>query len=65
MDSSCSGGTPFKRIIDQQNRDASNQQDRLVNNSGASGNQVCPLFSSLLNVGLYSFHFKRALCVAC
>ncbi|CEJ94198.1 hypothetical protein VHEMI09746 [[Torrubiella] hemipterigena] len=34
MDSaSCSGGTPFKRLIDHQSRDVSQHQDRLVHHS--------------------------------
>ncbi|KAK7426008.1 hypothetical protein QQZ08_007456 [Neonectria magnoliae] len=33
-DASCSGGTPFKRLIDHQSRDVSQHQDRLVNRAG-------------------------------
>ncbi|KAI5467647.1 hypothetical protein BGZ63DRAFT_399210 [Mariannaea sp. PMI_226] len=36
-DASCSTGTPFKRLIDQQGRDVSRQQDRLVGRPGAQG----------------------------
>ncbi|KAH8170881.1 hypothetical protein LIA77_09662 [Sarocladium implicatum] len=38
-DASCSGSTPFKRLVDHQQRDVSHHQDRLVNQSlpGAPG----------------------------
>ncbi|CAH0029925.1 unnamed protein product [Clonostachys rhizophaga] len=32
-EASCSGGTPFKRFVDQQNRDVSHHQDRLFHNA--------------------------------
>ncbi|RSL94734.1 hypothetical protein CDV31_014175 [Fusarium ambrosium] len=38
-DASCSGGTPFKRLIDHQARDVSHHQDRLVN-SGPQGSNA-------------------------
>ncbi|KAH8722217.1 hypothetical protein BGZ61DRAFT_476115 [Ilyonectria robusta] len=34
-DDSCSGGNPFKRLTEQQSRDGSRHQDRLVNRPGA------------------------------
>ncbi|ODA75872.1 hypothetical protein RJ55_08513 [Drechmeria coniospora] len=34
---SCSGGTPFKQLIDHQSRDVSHHQDRLVDRSGING----------------------------
>ncbi|KFA66581.1 hypothetical protein S40285_07311 [Stachybotrys chlorohalonatus IBT 40285] len=34
-DASCSGTTPFKRLVDQQNRDVSHHQDRLRDHSSA------------------------------
>ncbi|CAM1506506.1 Fc.00g061470.m01.CDS01 [Cosmosporella sp. VM-42] len=34
-DASCSGGTPFKRLVDHQARDVSHHQDRLVDRTGA------------------------------
>ncbi|KAF1734062.1 hypothetical protein CRV24_005597 [Beauveria bassiana] len=40
-DASCSGGTPFKQLIDHQSRDVSHHQDRLVN-----GNQTRGAFRS-------------------
>lgn len=59
-DNSCSGGTPFKRIVDQQNRDASNQQDRLVNNNGGpSGAQVRNYSSRSLSISDIMFPFPR------
>ncbi|KPM37867.1 hypothetical protein AK830_g8711 [Neonectria ditissima] len=33
-DASCSGGTPFKRLIEHQSRDVSHHQDRLVDRAG-------------------------------
>ncbi|KAF4980970.1 hypothetical protein FZEAL_3127 [Fusarium zealandicum] len=36
-DASCSGGTPFKRLIDHQGRDVSHHQDRLIDRAGAQG----------------------------
>ncbi|KAF4446414.1 peroxin 20 [Fusarium austroafricanum] len=36
-DASCSGGTPFKRLIDHQARDVSHHQDRLVDRAGPQG----------------------------
>ncbi|KAM5350505.1 hypothetical protein ACJ41O_007010 [Fusarium nematophilum] len=36
-DASCSGGTPFKRLIDHQSRDVSHHQDRLVDRAGPQG----------------------------
>lgn len=39
-DASCSGGTPFKRLIDHQSRDVSHHQDRLVDRSGAQSHNV-------------------------
>ncbi|KAH6900577.1 hypothetical protein B0T10DRAFT_555112 [Thelonectria olida] len=36
-DPSCSGTTPFKRLVDQQGRDATLQQDRMVGRPGAQG----------------------------
>ncbi|KAM4063126.1 hypothetical protein HRG_010310 [Hirsutella rhossiliensis] len=36
-EASCSGGTPFKRLIDHQSRDVSHHQDRLVDRSGVNG----------------------------
>lgn len=41
-DASCSGGTPFKRLVDHQARDVSHHQDRLVN-SGPQGSNVSPV----------------------
>ncbi|OAA50999.1 peroxin 20 [Beauveria brongniartii RCEF 3172] len=40
-DASCSGGTPFKQLIDHQSRDVSHHQDRLIN-----GNQTRGAFRS-------------------
>ena len=40
-DASCSGTTPYKRLIDHQTRDASHHQDRLVNHSGGNDYGVC------------------------
>ncbi|PFH62742.1 hypothetical protein XA68_12170 [Ophiocordyceps unilateralis] len=34
---SCSGTTPFKRLVDHQSRDVSHHQDRLVDRGGANG----------------------------
>ena len=39
-DASCSGGTPFKRLIDHQARDVSHHQDRLVDRAGPQGHSV-------------------------
>ncbi|RGP75648.1 peroxin 20 [Fusarium longipes] len=36
-DASCSGGTPFKRLIDHQARDVSHHQDRLIDRAGPQG----------------------------
>ncbi|KAM0299983.1 hypothetical protein HYE67_005720 [Fusarium culmorum] len=36
-DASCSGGTPFKRLIDHQARDVSHHQDRLTDRAGPQG----------------------------
>ncbi|OAA62968.1 hypothetical protein ISF_04844 [Cordyceps fumosorosea ARSEF 2679] len=36
-EASCSGGTPFKQLIDHQSRDVSHHQDRLVNGSQPLG----------------------------
>ncbi|ATY65633.1 hypothetical protein A9K55_001795 [Cordyceps militaris] len=36
-DASCSGGTPFKQMLDHQARDVSHHQDRLVNGNQARG----------------------------
>ncbi|RBR25920.1 uncharacterized protein FIESC28_01193 [Fusarium coffeatum] len=36
-DASCSGGTPFKQLIDHQGRDVSHHQDRLVGRGGPQG----------------------------
>ncbi|KAK5987771.1 hypothetical protein PT974_11904 [Cladobotryum mycophilum] len=36
-EASCSGGTPFKQLIDHQARDVSHHQDRLVDRAGALG----------------------------
>ncbi|XWX01939.1 hypothetical protein V2A60_009971 [Cordyceps javanica] len=36
-DASCSGGTPFKQLMDHQSRDISHHQDRLVNGNQARG----------------------------
>ncbi|KJZ74603.1 hypothetical protein HIM_05953 [Hirsutella minnesotensis 3608] len=36
-EASCSGGTPFKRLLDHQSRDTSQYQDRLVDRSGVGG----------------------------
>ncbi|CEI41291.1 hypothetical protein FVEN_g3560 [Fusarium venenatum] len=36
-DASCSGGTPFKRLIDHQARDVSHHQDRLIDRNGPQG----------------------------
>jgi hypothetical protein len=41
-DASCSGGTPFKRLIDHQARDVSHHQDRLVDRAGPQGHAVSP-----------------------
>jgi hypothetical protein len=39
-DASCSGGTPFKQLIDHQGRDVSHHQDRLVGRGGPQGHTV-------------------------
>lgn len=39
-DASCSGGTPFKRLIDHQARDVSHHQDRLTDRAGPQGHAV-------------------------
>ncbi|KAF4990130.1 hypothetical protein FGRMN_8658 [Fusarium graminum] len=36
-DASCSGGTPFKRLIDHQAREVSHHQDRLTDRAGPQG----------------------------
>ncbi|POR37346.1 Uncharacterized protein TPAR_02455 [Tolypocladium paradoxum] len=36
-DASCSGATPFKRLVDHQDRDVSHHQDRLVDRAGVNG----------------------------
>lgn len=38
-DASCSGSTPFKRLVDHQSRDSSHHQDRHVSR-GAFGQNV-------------------------
>ena len=39
-DGSCSGSTPFKRIVDHANQDGSRHQDRLVDNTVNQGHHV-------------------------
>ncbi|KND86451.1 hypothetical protein TOPH_08921 [Tolypocladium ophioglossoides CBS 100239] len=36
-DASCSGASPFKRLVDHQSRDVSHHQDRLVDRAGVNG----------------------------
>lgn len=43
-DASCSGSTPFKRLVDHQSRDSSHHQDRHVSR-GAFGQNVSIPFS--------------------
>lgn len=46
-DASCSGATPFKRLVDHQSRDVSHHQDRLVDRAGVNGHGVSCAASSL------------------
>lgn len=39
-DASCSGGTPFKQLMDHQSRDVSHHQDRLVNGNQPRGVRI-------------------------
>lgn len=48
-DASCSGGTPFKRLIDHQARDVSHHQDRLVDRAGPQGHAVSTQMSSYVD----------------
>lgn len=39
-EASCSGLSPFKRLVEQQNRDVSHHQDRLADRAGVNGHAV-------------------------
>lgn len=52
-EASCSGPSPFKRLVDHQSRDVSHHQDRLVDRAGVNGHAVrasCPSVPALLAV---------------
>ena len=48
-DASCSGPSPFKRLVDHQGRDVSHHQDRLVNQHAGQAPGVCQPFVSAMH----------------